>query len=63
MQTQFMQAKARYQMKFIALFCRLSKYGYILRSKTVENTLRLDSYGRDGSVFGVIRATSISITD
>jgi len=37
------------KLKFIAHFCRV----YILRAITVGNTLRLDSYGSDGSVLGV----------
>jgi len=41
------------KLTFIAPFCRVAIYGYILRAITVGNTLRLDSYGRDGSVLGV----------
>jgi len=41
------------KLKFIAQFCRLAIYGYILRSNTWGNTLRWDSYGRYGSILGV----------
>jgi len=50
------------KLKFIAQFCRLAMYGYILRSNTVGNRLRWDSYGRY-VYLEFIRATSISITD